>query len=175
MKIAPSINPPERILTRVLPENQAHDKHSADEAHRGMPGNHAADEKIGKANEAPARSSRAQTAAMVAEQKRRDNRPIPLFAIMASGVALDTASGKTHAVMLFENARNMTIRACDGGVGEVFADAAEQTPLTATIATSAPKTACHRGIDTGRFIASSTPVTAAENHQMVLGLPQSFS
>lgn len=46
---------------------------------------------------------------------------------MASGVALDTASGKTHAVMLFENARNMTIRARDGGVGEVFADAAEQT------------------------------------------------
>ena len=93
---------------------------------------------------------------------------------MASGVALDTASGKTHAVMLFENARNMTIRAVMAGLAK-FLPMPPNSPLTATIATSAPKTACHRGIDTGRFIASSTPVTAAERSQMVLGLPQSFS
>ena len=82
---------------------------------------------------------------------------------MASGVALDTASGKTHAVMLFENARNMTIRAVMAGLAK-FLPMPPNRPLTATIAT-----------DTGRFIASSTPVTAAERSQMVLGLPQSFS
>ena len=48
-------------------------------------------------------------------------------------------------------------------------------PLTATIATSAPNTACHSGMDTGRLYASNTPLTAAERSEMVLGLPQSFS
>ena len=47
--------------------------------------------------------------------------------------------------------------------------------MTATIATSAPNTACHSGMDTGRFIASRTPVTAAERSEIVLGVWQSFS
>ena len=43
------------------------------------------------------------------------------------------------------------------------------------MATRQPNTACHSGMDTGRLYASSTPLTAAERSEMVLGLPQSFS
>ena len=86
----------------------------------------------------------------------------------ARGVAEETASGKTQLVMLPEKARNRTTRPTMAGFAK-FLPRPPKSCLTTMMATRQPKTACHRGMVTGRFMARIIPVTAAEQSLMVMG------
>ena len=98
----------------------------------------------------------------------------PPAAMTARGVAVETASGKTQAVMVLEKERNSTIRPTMAGLAK-FRPRPPKSCLTTRMATMLPKAACHRGMVTGRLQARMTPVTTADQSPTVTGSLQPFS